>query len=319
MHIKSVMQDPHAFTTLVNSLKPDEVRATRKEIAALIGIEEEKRKVAESDVQASTIQRDAAKKVSDDASSDLSQAELKLQETKDDIEDIEANIVKQKEIIDAKGKTLAVADKTLENAKAELQKVSDSVANEREVLEKVLVLLQKLKNGDAGKDFVSQVEKETKGLVLLSRTSKLLASPSFISALTKADPAAVQKVINLIIQLIQTGEKSVADAKAALVTAESEQLKAADELSEAKEILAGLEKDLADKKTNAIELENIVNIKAGVHKAKRAALAEAEKDLEGKQTILDNENKRIDGEKAILLAGEKHLKTLTDVLDVLEE
>jgi len=313
------MQDPHAFTTLVNSLKPDEVRATRKEIAALIGIEEEKRKAAENDVQASTIQRDAAKKVSDDASSDLSQAELKLQETKDDIEDIEANIVKQKEIIDAKGKTLAVADKTLENAKAELQKVSDSVANEREVLEKVLVLLQKLKNGDAGKDFVSQVEKETKGLVLLSRTSKLLASPSFISALTKADPAAVQKVINLIIQLIQTGEKSVADAKAAVVTAESEQLKAADELSEAKEILTGLEKDLADEKTNAIQLENIVNIKAGVHKAKRAALAEAEKDLEGKQTILDNENKRINGEKAILLEGEKHLQVLTDVLDVLEE
>lgn len=319
MHIRSVMQDPRAFSTLVNSLKPDEVRATRKEIAALISIEEEKRKVAENDVKTSTIQRDAAKKASDDASNDLSQAQLKLQESKDDIADFEDNIVKQKEIIDAKEKTLAAANKTLENTKAELQKVSDSVANERKVLEKVLALLQKLKNGDAGKDFVSQVEKETKGLVLLSRTSKLLASPSFISALTKADPEAVQRVINLVIQLITTGEKSVTDAKAAVVTAESEQLRAANELSEAKEILTGLEKDLEDEKVNAIQLEKIKNIKDGVHKSKSATLAEAVKDLTAKQTILDNENKRINGENAILLEGEKHLKVLTDVLDVLEE
>jgi len=319
MNIRSVIENPRAFSSVVNSLKPDEVRNTKKEIRDLIDIEEEKRNVAKKNVQDSTASRDAAKKVFDDAVSDLSSTRLELQVARDKVAEIEGDIVKQKQLINSKEQSLDAATKASENAQAELDKVTASVTHEEGVLKTVLDLLQKLKDGDAGKDFLSKVAAETKGLVLLSRTSKLLASPSFISALTKADPAAVQRVIDLVNQLIEAGKKSVEDAQAALEKAKSDQSKADADLEAAKAALAQLEKDLEDEKKNVIQLEQTEKGKEAVEKGKKDLLDEAEKDLLAKQTILDNENKRINGEQKILLEGEKHLGTLSEVLDVLEE
>jgi len=319
MNIRSALQNPRAFSSVLNSLVPDEVRNTKKEIRELIDIEEEKRNVAKKNVEDSTASRDDAQKVFDDAASDLSSTRLELQEAKDKVGDIKGDIVKQKQLINSKEKSLDAATKASENAQAELEKVTASVTHEKGVLNTVLDLLEKLKSGDTGKDFLSKVAEETKGLVLLSRTSKLLASPSFISALTKADPAAVQKVMDLVNQLITAGEKSVEDAEAALEQAKSEQSKAEADLEAAKNTLAQLEKNLEDEEKNVNQLEETEKGKEVVEKEKLDLLDKAEKDLVAKQTILDNENKRIDGEQKILLEGEKHLGTLSQVLDVLEE
>merc|ERR1712108_69822 len=82
---------------------------------------------------------------------------------------------------------------------------------------------------------------------LLSRTATLLSNPVFLAALSKADPGAVQQVIDRVNELIQAGEDDrnfaigdwrtkVAEAEAALqalIAAESELSKRENELVDA--------------------------------------------------------------------------------------
>lgn len=319
MHINSVMQDPRAFTTLVNSLKPDEVRATKAEIRALIDIEEKKRQEATAAVEAKTTKRDAAQKKFDDATSDLDSTLQKLQLSNDKIGDINDAIKDQKELIKSKQANLAAAETTLDNRQNEYEKVKVRVNNEKSVLNQVLGLLQKLKDGDAGKDFVSKFETETKGLALLSRTSKLLANPSFISTLAKADPKAVQKVIDLINQLIVDAEEEEEAALNAQTVAEDAKKKAEVELTDAQTKLTDLEKDLNSENDKVLLLKKEEESKTAVQLVEKNLLDKAQKELKAKEDILASEETRINGEQGILLEGEKHLGVLSNVLDVLEE
>merc|ERR1712228_79195 len=111
----------------------------------------------------------------------------------------------------------------------------------------------------------------------MSRTATLLSNPSFIATLVHADPAAIKQLIELVEGLLQKGEddrqKAIGELDAAVTAASV----AAQNVDDAQATKVRIEGDLAD---------------IGI-----------------KQTLLDDETARIDGEKGIL--DDSHGKLVT--------
>jgi len=319
MNVNSVLKDPHAFTTLVDSLEPDEVRTTKAEIRALIDLEEEKRTVAQNAVNEKTVARDAVKLDFDAATNELAATSGELRTAQDNVEDLKTQIANQENLISSKTLAVQTATTKAANLKVEYDNVKESVRKEKSVLDTVLDLLKNLKNGDAGKDLISQVEINTQGLKLLSRTSKLLTNPSFLSALAKADPEEVQKVIDLVDQLITAGIQSESDALQKLTDAQNAQSTAEQELQTCKNDLTALEKQLEAEEQKVAALVILKASKTSIQKSLQENLNKAQEELDAKQVILDAENERINGEQEPLKKGENNLSILAEVLDVLSE
>jgi len=319
MNVNSIIKDPHAFTTLVDSIEPDEVRTTRAEIRALIDMEEEKRTVAQNAVNEKTTARDAVKQDFDAATNELAVTSGELRTAQDNVEDLKTQIANQKNLISSKTQAVQTATTKAANLKVEYDNVKESVRKEKSVLDTVKDLLKKLQNGDAGKDLISQVETNTQGLKSLSRTSKLLTNPSFLSALAKADPAEVLKVIDLVNKLISAGAQSESDALQKLTDAQNAQSTAEQELQTCKDDLTALEKQLEAEEQKVADLEKEKASKTAIQESLQKDLDKAQEELNAKQAILDSENERINGEQEPLKKGENNLSILAEVLDVLSE
>merc|ERR1711997_80604 len=79
------------------------------------------------------------------------------------------------------------------------------VKEERVALDKVKNILEKLlANGGKAK---VEIEASGRKLLSTSRTVTLLTAPSFIASLQNADPAKVQSVLDIVINLIKEGEE----------------------------------------------------------------------------------------------------------------
>merc|ERR1712226_788690 len=135
---------------------------------------------------------------------------------------------------------------------------------------------------------------------LLSRTATLLSNPVFLAALAKADPTAVQQVIDMVDGLVQTGEdeRNFAIGEYHHRVAEAEV--ARQNLVNARAALDARESELVDATEVRIEKTQIAEGKSAVEVEKRG-VRDAKKDKLDDQTEFTNrEIARIDEEKLIL-------------------
>jgi hypothetical protein len=183
------------------------------------------------------------------------------------------------------------------------------VDEERATLEEVLDILNGL---------LPAAEIQVGRRNLLSRTAVLLSNPVFLAALAKADPTAVQQVIDMVEGLVQTGEDErnfaigeyhhrVAEAEVARVN-----------LVNPRAALEARESELEDATEVRIEKTQIAEGKSAVEVEKRG-VRDAKKDKLDDQTEFTNrEIVRIDAEKVILEASLNLLDILKESMVLLE-
>lgn len=190
------------------------------------------------------------------------------------------------------------ADALVPPAKKWMEDETARVAEENVALQKVKNILQKLI------DDSSLVEDSTSmGRSLLGlgrRTVTLLTAPSFIASLTNADPARVQEVLDIVLNLIKEGEAAQKDAEDKYAARVNEAKVAAQNLQEALHQLSLREQELRDAIAHRKQMVNEAEA-AAAHEADMAEIRDEMKNLlEIQIDFTHREIIRIDGEKAIL-------------------
>jgi len=176
------------------------------------------------------------------------------------------------------------------------------VDEEKVALEKVKAILEGL---------------NSPGRRLLSRTSTLLTHPAFLASLTLADPAAVQQVLDIVLNLIQEGEDARNFAIGEYNDRVSEAAVAAQNLVDAETALASREAELVDATAFRVEMTSIAEGKSAVEVEKREIRDEKKEKLEIQIAFTNREIARIDGEKAILEADVGLIDKLEQIAQLL--
>merc|ERR1712113_1051626 len=190
------------------------------------------------------------------------------------------------------------ADALVPPAKKWMEDETARVAEENVALQKVKNILQKLI------DDISLVEDSTSmGRSLLGlgrRTVTLLTAPSFIASLTNADPARVQEVLDIVLNLIKEGQEAEQDATDKYNARVHEAEVAAANLAEARHQLSLREQEYAD--AIAFRKQKVIEAQAAAaHEDEMRKIRDEMKTLLEIQIEFTNrEIARIDHEKAIL-------------------
>lgn len=333
------MTDPHAFSSLMHSLSPDEVHQTAEEVRALIAI-------GETELQNVTEHRDEKLEIRDAAKSDRDVAQNSLTDTLGLLGDANDQVVKlETQLAAAKDSVTTATD--AKTAADERQVVEEGlrdeeiarVEDERDTLEHVKDLLEDILPDEVSEQGTEEPEEEEpeepadddlsealigltsnprRKLLSMSRTTRILSDPSFINTLANADPQAVLEVIELIDKMIAAGEDDIQAAVDKAQAAADAAVEAGEVLDEANAHQTLTESLLSAEKVTVSSLETERDNKQVVVDEKNDILDDAQAKLDIWEVILHDESTRIGGERGILEDAEKKLLTLEDVIKTLE-
>lgn len=191
------------------------------------------------------------------------------------------------------------ADALVPPAKKWMEDEIARVAEENVALMKVKAILEQLiKDGSLAQES-THLGRSLLGLG--RRTVTLLTAPSFIASLSKADPARVQQVLDIVLNLIKEGEAAEKDATDKYNARVAEAKTAADNLREAIRQLSLREQELADAIAHRKEMVRVAQEHAVHEEQMRQIRDEMKLLLEIQIDFTAREILRIDGEKAILM------------------
>jgi len=203
-----------------------------------------------------------------------------------------------------------VADERVPVAKKFMEDEIARVNSEHDTLNKVKKILEGL---------LPKAEIETNSRKLLSRMATLLSNPTFLEQLKKANPTAVQQVIDMVVGLINKGEEERQSAIDKYNARVDEAATAAQNLVDAEAFLENKEEELKAATANRIEKTKIAEAASAVEVEKRKIRDAKKNKLEVQKEFTAREIKRIDFEKAILEEGHTQESLLKEVLLVLKD
>jgi len=338
------MTDPHAFSSLMHSLSPEEVRQTADEVEALIGIGETERQNVTDHRDAKLEIRDAAKTDRDAEQDSLTETLGKLGDSNDEVTRLKTELVAAKELVTEATNAKAAADEReadeLVAKNTEIARVDD----EKATLERVKALLEGLlpqaeeseepaeeepaeeepaeeepaEEEPVGEALIGLTSNPRRNLLSMSRTTRILSDPSFIKTLQNADPEAVQRVIDLIVKMLDAAEDDRQAAIDKWQDAVDAALLAVQDLEAAKAHQSRTEGLLSTEEGTVSALETERDNQQDVVDEKQSILDAAQAKLDTWQQILDDETARIDHEKGILEDALAKLLTLEKVIQTLE-
>jgi len=285
----------HLFSQVLSETTPDDIASHIADLENLIQLGEDSRAVALHN-------QSVAQGIYDNALNnwqiayDEEQTALGNQLAAEEAE--AAAVVARDNAIDFKNQRIeekSVADGRVPPAEKFMNDEIARVDEEKAALEKVKEILEGLLPAE--------------GRRLLSRTTTLLTHPSFLASLSLADPAAVQQVLDIVLNLIQEGEDARNFAIGEYNDRVSEAEVAAQNLVDAETALASRESELLDATALREELTSVAEGKSAVEVEKREIRDEKQEKLDIQIAFTNREIARIDGEKAILDA-DIHLNDL---------
>jgi len=302
--------EPHIFSQIAAEASPEGTQKNIDDIQTLIGTGEHEREVA-------LYNQSVRQKIYDDAFAvwqkafDEEQEALGNQKAAED-EEVAATKRRDQAIIDrdTRIKEKDAADKAVIAAKKFMDSEIARVNSEHETLQKVKSILE----GILPKSVL-----ETHSRNLLSKTVSLLANPDFLAMLQKADPSAVQQVIDMVVDLINRGEDERQHAITEHNNRVTEAATAAQNLVDAEAFLADKEQELIDATNDRIEKTKIAEAKTTVEIEKRKIRDEKKIKLDIQKAFTAREIQRINEERAILETGQNYEGTLKKVVVVLQD
>jgi len=302
--------EPHIFNSIMSEANPDGTQKNLDDIMLLIGTGEKERNVAIHN-------QSVAQGIYDDAlgvwqkAYDAEQAALGVQKTAEkDEETATARRDAAIEFRDQKIQEKKVADDRVPVAKKFMEDEIARVNSEHETLNKVKKILEGL---------LPKSEIETNSRKLLSRMATLLSNPTFLEQLKKANPTAVQQVIDMVVGLINKGEEERQSAIDKFNARVAEAATAAQNLVDAEAALEDREEELKAATANRIAKTKIAEAATAVEVEKRKIRDAKKNKLEVQKEFTAREIKRIDFEKAILEEGHSQESLLKEVLLVLQD
>jgi len=191
----------------------------------------------------------------------------------------------------------ATADNAVPPALAWMNSEIARVDEEKASLEKV----QDILNGLLANGGKAAVETSHVRNLLSSRTAVFLSNPAFLSSLNSADPAALQQVLDIVLNLLQEGEDDRQSAIQAYNDRVSEAATAAQNLVDAETALATREEELVAAGEHTAAMTDIAVGKSAVEVEKRGIRDAKKKKLDVQIAFTNREIARIDGEREILL------------------
>merc|ERR1711894_435516 len=153
-----------------------------------------------------------------------------------------------------------------------------------------------LANGGKAAIEISQARRN----LLSSRTSIFLSNPAFLSSLNSADPAALQGVLDIVLNLLQEGEDDRQSAIGAYNDRVAEAAVAAQNLVDAETALATREEELVAASEHTAAMTEIAVGKSAVEVEKRGIRDAKKKKLDVQIAFTNREIARIDHEKSII-------------------
>lgn len=302
--------EPHIFSSVQAEANPDGTQKNMDDIMTLIGTGEREREVA---IKNESI----AQGIYDDALAvwqkayDEEQAALGVQKKAELAEEKATNARDAAiDFRDLRIKEKTTADNRVPPAKKFMEDEIARVNGEHETLEKVKSILEGL---------LPKSEIETNSRKLLSRMATLLSNPSFLEQLQKANPHAVQQVIDMVVGLINKGAEERQSAIDKYNARVAEAATAAQNLVDAESALADREEDLENATANRIAKTNIAEAKTAVEIEKRKIRDAKKIKLEIQKEFTAREIERVNFEKAILETGHEQEGLLKEVLIVLQD
>lgn len=302
--------EPHIFNSIMSEANPEGTQKNLDDIMILIGTGEKERAVAIHN-------QSVAQGIYDDAlgvwqkAYDAEQAALGVQKTAEKAEEMATQArdeaIKTRDI---KIQEKKVADDRVPVAKKFMEDEIARVKSEHETLNKVKNILE----GLLPKSVI-----ETSSRKLLSRMATLLSNPTFLEQLKKANPTAVQQVIDMVVGLINKGEEERQSAIDKYNARVAEAAQAAQNLLDAEADLEDKEEKLKAATANRIAKTKIAEAATAVEVEKRKIRDAKKNKLEVQKEFTAREIKRIDFEKAILEEGHSQESLLKEVLLVLQD
>jgi len=305
-----VALEPRIFNSIAAEANPVGTQKNMDDIMHLIGVGENERAVALKN-------QSIAQGIYDDALAawkkafDEEQAALGAQKAAEDAEKAatdarDAAIGVRDEMIRLK----QIADDAVPPAKTFMENEIARVNSEHETLNKAKAILEGL---------LPKASIETTSRKLLSRMATLLSNPAFLEQLKKANPQAVQEVIDMIVALIQKGEVERQSAINEYNNRVAEAATAAQNLIDAETALGLREDELKAATQNRITKTQIAESKTAVEVEKRQHRDDMKVKLDIQIAFTTREIQRIDFEKAILETGHYQEGLLKEVLLVLQD
>merc|ERR1719461_2534135 len=302
--------EPHIFNSIMSEANPEGTQKNLDDIMILIGTGEKERAVAiHNQSVAQGIYDDAfgvwqkaydALQVAlgDQKSAEL--AEEKATDARDEaIEDRDLRIQEKK-----------VADERVPVAKKFMEDEIARVNSEHETLNKVKKILEGL---------LPATSIQVNSRKLLSRSVSLLANPDFLEMLQKANPTAVQQVIDMVVDLINRGEEERQHAIQEHANRVSEAATAAQNLVDAEAFPEQKEQELVDATNDRINKTKIAEAKTVIEIEKRKIRDEMKLKLDVQKAFTAREIARINEERAILETGQDYEGTLKKVVIALQD
>jgi hypothetical protein len=281
--------EPHLFSQVLSDTSPADAQAALDAVNALIAVGEAERGVAEHNLSVATgIWSEANNHWQNayDAEQTALGEQTAAEEAEADATQARDDAISYRDEMNEDHVNKAAA---VPGAKANMESEIARVDEEKATLEDVIDIL----NG-----ILSPKDIQV-GRKLLSRTTTLLSNPVFLAALAKADPGAVQQVIDKVNELIQAGEDDrnfaignwrtkVAEAEAALqalIAAEAE--------------LSKRENELVDATAVRVEKTGIAEGKTAVEVEKRSVRDAKQEKMDIQAEFTNREIARIETEKVI--------------------
>lgn len=302
--------EPHIFSSIASEASPEGTQKNIDDIQTLIGTGEHEREVALHN-------QSIAQGIYDEALAawqkafDEEQTALGNQRAAEE-EEVAATGRRDQAIIDRDTRIAEkkAADKAVVLAKQFMDSENARVDGEHETLNKVKGILEGL---------LPKSALETNSRKLLSRSVSLLANPSFLAMLQKADPHAVQQVIDMVVDLINRGEAERQHAIKEHADRVSEAATAAQNLADAEAHLTQMEEELVDATNDRINKTEIAKAKTAVEIQKRGVRDAKKIKLDIQKAFTAREIERINDERAILETGQNYEGTLKKVVIVLAD
>jgi len=285
------------FSEQLTRTSPQDIETNRAEVRGMLDIGEQQRELALHNQSVAQGIYDHHFGIWQNAFNE-EQAALGVQKSAEEAE--AAAVVKRDNAIAFKNKRIEeknAADVRVPPAKAWMDSEVARVDEEKASLERVQSILEGLMPPSPPAEFV-----EIKNIQrhLLSRTSQFLSDPAFISSLQQADPAALQQVLDIVLNLLQEGEDDRNAAIGAYNDRVAEAAVAAQNLVDAETALAVAEEELVAAGVYTAEMTEIAVGKSAVEVEKRKIRDQKKKKLDVQIAFTNREIARIDHEKSIL-------------------
>lgn len=285
------------FSEQLTRTSPGDIESNRAALRAMLDIGEQQRELALHNQSVSQGIYDHHYAIWNTAFNE-EQAALGVQKSAEEAE--AAAVIKRDNAIAFKNKRIEeknAADVRVPPAKTWMDSEVARVDEEKASLERVQSILEGLMPPSPPAEFVEikNVQRH-----LLSRTSKFLSDPSFISSLQQADPAALQQVLDIVLNLLQEGEDDRNAAIGAYNDRVAEAAVAAQNLVDAETALAVAEEELVAAGVYTAEMTQIAVGKSAVEVEKRGIRDQKRKKLDVQIAFTNREIARIDHEKSII-------------------